>query len=168
MTRLGKVLVWGIVSFSLTAASPGFATERARDPSTTKYSDVKTFLHKLAAKYPQTTQLFTLGDSDSGDTIEGVAIGNGPIHNMIVSTHHGNEYGSTEVARGAASALAANPIKGQTIYVIPVLNIAGYNAKDRRESAKGDAAGVDHDPNRDYPGPCGTEGPHLLKDTAAL
>src|SRR5205823_12865107 len=51
------------------------------------------------------------------------------------------------------------------IYVIPVLNISGYNANNRTER---DLNGRYRDPNRDYPGPCGTEGPFHLKSTASL
>jgi carboxypeptidase T len=96
--------------------------------------------------------------------IEGVAIGNGPVHNLVVATHHGNEYGSTEVGMAFATSIADHPIANQTVYVIPVLNISGYNRKQREESAKGNS----YDPNRDYPGPCGTEGPHHLQSTASL
>jgi hypothetical protein len=63
-----------------------------------------------------------------------------------------------------AAALAQDPFPDQTVFVIPVLNISGYNANERREEAKG----TTFDPNRDYPGPCGTEGPFNLKSTAAL
>ncbi len=128
------------------------------------YTDVKKFLVNLNATYPNTTKLMDLALSDSGDTIKIVAIGNGPIHNMVVSTHHGNEYGSTEVAMAFAESLAKAPIEGQTVYVIPVLNISGYNARNRYESFAGDS----QDPNRDYPGPCGTDGPFKLKSTHAL
>ncbi|MBI2712471.1 MAG: carboxypeptidase [Bdellovibrio sp.] len=123
-------------------------------------------MQRLVQEHPQTTRLFTLGESDSGLPIEGLEIGTGPVHNLVVATHHGNEYGSTEVARAFAASISQDPIRGQTVYVVPVLNIAGYDRKYRREAAKGQS--FDHDPNRDYPGPCGTEGPHLLKDTAAL
>ena len=136
----------------------------SNDPSQTTYADVRTFLHELAKAHPTTTTTFELGVSDSGEMVEGVKIGNGPVKNLVVSTHHGNEYGSTEVARAVAANLAETPIPGQTVYVIPVLNITGYNAKQREEVSGGNY----HDPNRDYPGPCGTEGPHKLKSTAML
>lgn len=136
----------------------------ARDASQTQYSDVKNMMHELVRTHPNAVRSITVGPSDSGDTIEGVVIGNGAIHNLVVATHHGNEYGSTEVGLAFAAAVADHPIAGQSVYVIPVLNITGYNAKQREEYA-GDSY---HDPNRDYPGPCGTEGPHLLKSTASL
>jgi len=129
-----------------------------------KYSDVVAELNSLVKAHPQTVQSFILGDSDSGEKILGVQIGNGPVHNLVVSTHHGNEYGSTEVALAFAQAIAAKPIANQTVYVIPVLNIGGYNAHNRNEDTENDT----FDPNRNYPSPCGTEGPFTLKDTAAL
>jgi carboxypeptidase T len=78
----------------------------------------------------------------------------------VVGTHHGNEYGATEVAIAFAHSVSENPILGQTVYVIPVLNVSGYNARTRRE--------LGLDPNRDYPGPCGTTGPWKLRSTKAL
>lgn len=129
------------------------------------YAGVKTFLAQLASKYPTAALPFVLGDSDSGEKIQGLKIGNGPVRTLVVGTHHGNEYGSTEVALAFAQSVAANPISGQTTFVIPVLNIGGYNKRDRYEGA---STGRRMDPNRDYPGPCGTEGPFSLKSTRAL
>lgn len=136
----------------------------AQAASAAPYDQVRDLLHQIAQQPGERAKVFTLGVTDSGQAVEGLAIGNGPIHNLVVATHHGNEYGSTEVAKAFAAALAQNPIAGQTIYVIPVLNITGYNA-DRREETLG---GLTRDPNRDYPGPCGTQGPHKLKSTALL
>jgi carboxypeptidase T len=155
------------VSFLIWATGSVSAAQLATfsvDPSRATYQDVQKFMRDLVAKYPQNVRSFVLGASDSGQNIEGVMIGNGPVKNLVVASHHGNEYGSVEVARGVAASLAEHPITGQTIYVIPVLNINGYNAKDRLESAAGNA----FDPNRNYPGPCGTEGPFTLKSTQAL
>jgi carboxypeptidase T len=137
----------------------------AMDASQKKYSDVKNFMHDLVRTHPNTVRSVTIGESDSGDALEGVAIGDGPVHNLVVATHHGNEYGSTEVGMAVAASLASKPIADQTVYVVPVLNIAGYNDKNREEQ---DKDGNYNDPNRDYPGPCGTEGPHHLKSTSAL
>jgi hypothetical protein len=138
---------------------------RAEVSTSRNYTDVKNYLENLAKQYPKTVSTFILGDSDSGDKIEGVKIGDGPVHNLLVATHHGNEYGSEELALAFADAVAKNPIQGQTMYVIPVLNIDGFNNRDRYEH---DSQGRSDDPNRDYPGPCGTEGPFHLKSTEAL
>lgn len=137
-------------------------------PLSPTYADVKVFIQQLAAAHPQTTQLFTLDVSDSGDVIQGLVIGDGNpanVHNLLVSTHHGNEYGSTEVAKAFAMAVAEQPIAGQTLYVIPVLNINGFDNRNRMETLP---SGEEVDPNRDYPGPCGTDGPYKLKSTHAL
>jgi hypothetical protein len=133
--------------------------------SNRNYASVLTEMDNLVKTYPQNVQSFVLGESDSGQKIMGVQIGNGAVHNLVVSTHHGNEYGATEVALAFAKDLAANPIPNQTVFVIPVLNIGGYNKKNREETASNRKS---YDPNRNYPSPCGTEGPFTLKDTAAL
>jgi carboxypeptidase T len=133
--------------------------------TTRRYPEVKAFLQTLAADYPANVALFSLGATDGKDELIGVKIGNGPIHNLVVSTHHGNEYGSAEMALAFAESLAKQPIVGQTLYVVPVLNITGYNARRREER---DASGRSFDPNRNYPGPCGTEGPFTLKSTKAI
>ena len=129
-----------------------------------KYKDVTDYLHQIAQANPQNAELFTLGFSDAGIAIEGLKIGNGPVHNLVVGTHHGNEYGSTEIALNFAESVAQAPIAGQTLYVIPVLNIDGYNARQRWERINGQYI----DPNRDYPGPCGSEGPFHSRSTKAL
>jgi predicted deacylase len=129
-----------------------------------KYKDVTDYLHQLAVKYPKTVQMMNIGFDDEGILIEGVQIGNGPINNLVVATHHGNEYGSTELALGFAESLAQTPIDGQTMFVIPVLNIQGYDIRNRYQRVNGSNI----DPNRDYPGPCGTEGPHHMKATLNL
>ena len=155
MVRIGAFFtVLVLVSSSIASANYSIKT----------YTDVKAHLEALAKKYPATTTLLKLGISDSGQMIEAIKVGNGPMHTLVVSTHHGNEYGATEVGNAFAESVAREPIVGQTVFVIPVLNIGGYNVKDRREPA----LGTTWDPNRDYPGPCGTEGPFKLKSTAML
>lgn len=155
-----------IFAFLVFAIPTAFAVPAPRPapPESRSYTDVVKFLRDTAAQHPGQAKLFSIGNSDSGKSIEGLAIGNGPINNLVVATHHGNEYGSTEVARAFAAHLAENPIPGQTVYVIPVLNIPGYNAKQRWETVSGRS----YDPNRDYPGPCGTDGPFNLKSTSLL
>jgi carboxypeptidase T len=130
----------------------------------TRYDDVKTALQDILQKFPQNATPVVIGDSDSGQQVVALAIGHGATHNLIVATHHGNEYGSTSVVVNFARALAQDPIPDQTVFVVPVLNISGYNANSRREVAQG----TTFDPNRDYPGPCATEGPYKLKSTLGL
>ena len=153
--------IFSVPAFSAPAGGIDQDFSRA---SKRQYAEVKAYLNELAKAFPSNAKVFTLGDSDSGDQILGLKAGSGPVHNLVVATHHGNEYGSTEVGLGFARAIAEKPIEGQTVFVIPVLNITGYNAKSRAESAKGRS----FDPNRNYPGPCGTEGPFTLKSTSAL
>ncbi len=62
---------------------------------------------------------FSLGISDAGVPIEGVVIGSGTINNLIVATHHGNEYAGTETARALALSLANDMMPGQRIPRIP-------------------------------------------------
>lgn len=128
------------------------------------YTTVVETLNRIAAENPGNARIFELGMSDSGRAIVGIKIGDGGTANLIVGTHHGNEYGSTAVAMGAAADFAKNPLPGQTVYIVPVLNISGYNARSRNErTSRGNI-----DPNRDYPSPCGTSGPFFSKATKAL
>lgn len=129
-----------------------------------RYERIKSLMAGLITQYPETTRPITVGDSDSGEKIYGLQIGDGQINNLVVATHHGNEYGSTAVAMYLAQSLAAAPLSGQSVFVIPVLNIDGYNNNRRGEPAQRRT----WDPNRNYPGPCGTEGPFTLRSTVAL
>jgi carboxypeptidase T len=153
-----KIRVYAFALWLAVASSAFAETNR-------NYEGVKAELQKIAAEHRGVVSLFELGPSDSGQKILGLKVGSGAVHTLVVSTHHGNEYGSTEVALGFAADLAGKPISGQTVYVIPVLNIGGYNDRNREELT---GAGDSQDPNRDYPGPCGTEGPFKLKSTKAL
>lgn len=153
------------VTGALALSSAAHADVKAIGSTDRQYADVLAYVQKLAHDYAKNVALFTLGTGDTGQPIIAVKIGNGLVHNLLVSTHHGNEYGSTEVALAFAEDLAKHPIPNQTLYVIPVLNIGGYDARNRRET---DSRGVSDDPNRNYPGPCGTEGPFTLKSTKAL
>lgn len=142
------------------------ATSLASIASSHDYGLVQDELVRLAKAYPQNAKLFELGQNTQGESIIGLVVGHGPVKNLVVATHHGNEYGSTEVALGVANDLAAHPIADRTIYLIPVLNITGFDRNRREETV--DASGSTVDPNRDYPGPCGTSGPFFLKSTNAL
>lgn len=125
-----------------------------------KYADIQKEMKDIATRTPHTAQVVEIGRNDQGTPIVALKTGTGPISNVVVATHHGNEYGSTEVAIALAKSLAERPIPGMTVYVIPVLNISGYNVRSRWEMGQ--------DPNRDYPGPCGSDGPFRLKSTKAL
>ncbi len=154
-----------LISAILVSSSAANALLDPNPPQRRDYSSVQTFLGELVQTYKQTTELIEIGQANTGESIVGVKIGNGSIRNLIVGTHHGNEYGSTEVALAAALSFAKNPIANQTIYIIPVLNVSGFNSKSRQEKMPGSYT---LDPNRDYPGPCDTNGPFKLKSTKAL
>lgn len=156
---------------SLFMFSPAGMTAKTANSN---YAQVVTTLQKIAQANPRTSRIFELGLSDSNVMIYGLEVSSslqrlGPeseVANLVVGTHHGNEYGSTAVALGIADAFAANPIRGHRVYIIPVLNIAGYNARDRYEPS---ATKQSFDPNRDYPGPCVGSAPRFnLKSTKAL
>ena len=133
-------------------------------PSSSNYDKVVTTLNQIQQANPATTKITTIGFSDYGVPIYALQIGSGAVNTLIVGTHHGNEYGSTAVALGVADNLAKNPIEGQTVYVLPVLNITGYNSLNRFENGNNGSI----DPNRDYPGPCKTGKTFNLKSTKAL
>ncbi len=133
-------------------------------PNANNYNKVVTTITSIAAANPTTTKLITIGVSDQGVPIQGLQIGSGPVNTLVVAAHHGNEFGSTAVALGVADSLANAPLPGQTVFVIPVLNISGYNTVNRFENAINNS----YDANRDYPGPCKSGSVFNLKSTKAL
>lgn len=133
-------------------------------PNPSNYEQVTTTLQQIAERYPANVKLISIGVNDQGTPIQGLQIGSGAVNTLVVGTHHGNEYGSTAVAMGVADALAAKPVEGQTVYVIPVLNVTGYNRRSRNET--GLAGSIDA--NRDYTGPCKVGSSFKLKSTKAL
>ncbi|MFZ3231167.1 MAG: M14 family zinc carboxypeptidase [Pseudobdellovibrio sp.] len=136
----------------------------AMTPSPSNYEKVITTINQINQAYPGTTKIISIGVSDKGVPIQALQIGSGSVNTLVVSTHHGNEYGSTAVALGVAENLAKNPIEGQTVYVVPVLNIGGYNTLNRFETGVNGS----FDPNRDYPGPCKKGSTFNLKSTKAI
>lgn len=128
------------------------------------YAEVIKELEELAARHTDSAEIFELGVADSGAIIKGLRIGDGPIHNLLVGTHHGNEFAAAELALAFASHALEQPLDEQTLWIIPVLNASGYDRRDRYERAGFSS----YDPNRDYPGPCGSDGPFHLKSTRAL
>lgn len=129
-----------------------------------RYENIVIRMEQIVKKYPNNAQIFILGKNDQGEAIKGLKIGNGAINSLVVATHHGNEYGSTEVGMGFAEDIAKTPLKDQTLYVIPVLNISGYNLNRREESFKNQKL----DSNRDYTGPCVVKPTFQLKSTSML
>lgn len=134
-------------------------------PGLGNYDKVVTTLQQIADKYPANAKVITIGVNDQGTPIQALQVGSGETNSLIVATHHGNEYGSTAVALGVADAFAQNPVAGQTVYIIPVLNVTGYNKGRREESSLTNGA---LDANRDYTGPCKGGAAFRLKSTKAL
>jgi len=135
-------------------------------------------LNQLHQKHPSETKIFELGENDQGETIKGIEISTSsrPVktNQLVVATHHGNERLSTDSALRFAEMLLAdikNPnskypqLKKYRFYVIPVLNISGYNSNRRGEL---DHRGRVHDPNRDYPDPCAGNSHYKLRSTSQL
>jgi len=86
MSKVSKsfsaVLVSGFValaafSFSAAAAPDAATLGISSDPSSATYSEVQAYLKSLADKYPSSAKLVNVGPSDSGQTIQGLALGNG-------------------------------------------------------------------------------------------
>jgi len=133
-------------------------------PNPSNYEKVTDTLQQIAQQNPSNARVISIGVNDQGVPIQGLQIGSGQLATLVVGTHHGNEYGSTAVALGVADSLAKAPIAGQTVYVIPVLNISGYNRNSRYETSLSGSV----DPNRDYTGPCKFSTSYYLKSTKAL
>ncbi|MBC7458740.1 MAG: carboxypeptidase [Bdellovibrionaceae bacterium] len=132
--------------------------------SASRYDNIVVQMEQLAKSNSAQVQMFTLGTNDQGLPIKGLKIGNGATNSLVVATHHGNEYGSTEVGIAFANYLAKAPIKDQTVWVIPVLNISGYNTNLREEKNAKESL----DANRDYPGPCVYNKTFQLRSTSSL
>ena len=133
-------------------------------PMATNYQTVTQKLAQYQAANPTQVEQIVIGINNQGEEIKGLKIGNGPAAALVVATHHGNEYGSTAVALGVAESFSQNPLPNHTVYVIPVLNISGYNKSSRYENGAGQAV----DANRDYPSPCKSGPNFLLRSTDAL
>lgn len=133
-------------------------------PLATNYQTVTQKLAQYQASNPSMVELISIGVNNQGEEIKGLKIGNGPIPALVVGTHHGNEFGSTAVALGVAESFSLNPLPNHTVYVIPVLNISGYNKGSRYENGSGQTV----DANRDYPSPCKSGQNFTLRSTDAL
>lgn len=127
------------------------------------YDKILSRLNELD-KLPETT-LFSLGKNDQNQDIMGIAIGNpsATTRHLVVGTHHGNERAAAIVPLEFVSALT--PEADTLYYVIPVLNISGYNLSRREETG---ADNRPHDSNRDYEDACETKQDFQLKSTTLI
>ncbi len=119
------------------------------------------------AKNPNTS-LFTLGKNDQGKDIVGIMIGDpskAVTKHLVVGTHHGNERAAAEVPLFFVESILTQADAKILYYVIPVLNISGYN-KSRREETGAD--NETHDSNRDYEDACEVKGDFQLKSTSLI
>jgi hypothetical protein len=118
-------------------------------------------------KLPHTTQ-FSLGKNDQGQDIMGLVIGDAStakVKHLVVGTHHGNERAAAEVPLYFIEMVTASYDPSVLYYVIPVLNISGYNAYRREETG---SDGDTHDSNRDYEDACVTKQDFQLKSTGLI
>ena len=151
-----------VLFISLLASSTLFASSN--------YDMVLSKTSKIARKYKH-LKSFVLGSSDAGKRIKGIIYqGSGKVksNHLVVAAHHGNETLSSELAVKFIESIGKSGselFKNKNIYIIPVLNITGFNADEREEK---DVNGVSHDPNRDYPDPCIVKKNFNLKSTELL
>lgn len=148
---LATVLAWCVILQSSFAAEP-----------TGRYKAIVDQLNKLHVQYPNITSIYSIGKNDDGVDILAMRVSLTPAANdpkkigqLIVGTHHGNEFQAPVFTMAFLTDLlgryhTSNVYRGNLAdmewHVVPVLNISGYNQNNRYEK------GVD--PNRDYPGPC--------------
>lgn len=138
--------------------------------ATSNYQKVQRQIHKISNSYSH-LESFVLGKNDQGKDILGVLYkgnANKKSNHIVVSTHHGNEVLSTELAVKFLKHVGQGGpglFSNKNIYIIPVLNIGGYNIENREEK---DSRGISHDPNRDYPDPCIKKKNFKLKSTTSL
>ncbi len=134
--------------------------------SAADYEKILARLNELD-KLPNTT-LFSLGKNDQGQDIMGIVVGDGrraQTKHVVVGTHHGNERAAAEVPLHFTEIIANNFDSSVLYYVVPVLNVSGYNNYRREESG---SDGDTHDSNRDYEDACTTKQDFQLKSTTLI
>ncbi len=130
------------------------------------YDKILSRLNELD-KLPNTT-LFSLGKNDQGRDIMGIVVGDASrakVKHVVVGTHHGNERASAEVPLYFSEMIAKSFDSSVLYYVVPVLNISGYNVSRRGETG---SDGEVHDSNRDYEDACTTKQDFNLKSTTLI
>lgn len=148
--------------------------------SAAEYDRILAGMDQIVAENPGYVQKFDIGKNDRGETIYGIRIENPQfsgekIPQLLVGAHHGNEGNTADLSLiFAKDVLAAMKESGHKLharisrsvfYVIPVLNIDGFNAGRRTERNK---TGSYIDPNRDYPDPCVHNTYYRLASTSNL
>jgi carboxypeptidase T len=118
-------------------------------------------------RLPDTT-LFSLGKNDQGVDIMGLVLGDSAsaqTRHLVVGTHHGNERAAAIVPLHFIEEMHKNRKSTDAYFVIPVLNVSGYNSSRREEIGSDHRS---HDSNRDYEDPCTTKADFKLKSTTLL
>jgi len=143
---------------------------------TGRYKQIVDQMGVIEKANPQWAKVFSIGTNDEGVELVAMRVSSTPekmdlskVGQLVVATHHGNEGGSTLFAmefikdllnRYQSDELWKTSLGAMEFTVIPVLNVSGYNRNSRNEHG--------HDPNRDYPGPCKTNGVGKLKSIRTL
>ncbi len=146
-----------------------------------EYDRIKSGLTELIVSNPEIASTFEIGANDQGEAILGVrleapGVTGDRVAQLVVGTHHGNERLSADTAMTFARRIAEtfrNPqsadfsaLSTQVFYIVPVLNIGGFNRNWRYEKT---SDGRTIDPNRDYPDPCVQEKDNFqLKSTGLI
>lgn len=148
-------VVWGIFFISFASAA--------------EYDRILTEMNKIVADNPSYAQMMDIGKNDQGNTIYGLKVENpnfllqdrAKANHLLVGVHHGNERNSADLCTNFAKKLILRfqdknstdyaALSSCIFYVVPVLNISGFNASRRYETNK---SGSSIDPNRDYPDVC--------------
>jgi hypothetical protein len=127
----------------------------------TKYDQILSELTSIQASNTDKSSIFSIGNNDQGDPIKGIEINYGSEagKHLIVAVHHGNEAHSATIAMKTIRLLLQEKNLLGTYYIIPVLNISGYNINSRYEYSK---SGKSVDPNRDHQDPCTDHPYHQL------
>lgn len=170
MKSIGLFLLFGLGSIACVAGETGTATN-ADDLGTVSFTDlsfahyhsqadIHAFMASEAQKHPDLVKFQTMGVSRQNREIAYMVVSNHDPATMpaiyLNGTHHGDEWSSTESILGLADYLIAHHAEPQVaaildnyaVYLQPLVNPDGHNAKTREDSH-----GVD--PNRDYAYPGG-------------
>ena len=130
------------------------------------YDKIVTRLQE-AAKKPHVS-MFTLGKNDQGTDIVGIIVGDeksATARHLVVGTHHGNERMAAELPFFFLDQILASYNPAELYYIIPVLNVTGYNANRREETG---ADQDTHDSNRDYEDACAVKQDFELTSTRLI
>lgn len=135
--------------------------------SAAEYDRILNEMNTIVSGNAAYAQMMDIGKNDQGNAIYGLRLENigyaedGKANHLVVGVHHGNERHGADVSLSFVKKVIAiykNPsdpnyktYSAGVYYVVPVLNIGGFNANRRYETNKNNKS---IDPNRDYPDVC--------------